>query len=148
MRIRNALLVLAGTFCLLTGAVAQNVIEDQGVSMSMQELEVLVKHWPPNMQQAAAGDAGHRIELLSMALANKKMDKPSAEGRRVSRHEAIDRAFHWVMALAIFALMITGVASTTLKERALAAGFCGILLKPLNPRELITQVSAQIALHG
>ena len=75
MRIRNALLVLAGTFCLLTGAVAQNVIEDQGVGMSMQELEVLVKHWPPNMQQAAAGDAGDRIELLSMALANKKIAK-------------------------------------------------------------------------
>ena len=53
-----------------------------------------------------------------------------------------------VKGLSAPALMITGVASTTLKERALDAGFCGILLKPLNPRELITQVSAQIALHG
>ena len=52
--------------------------------------------------------AAHAI--IMAALANKKMDKPSAEGRRVSRHEAIDRAFHWVMALAIFALIITGVA--------------------------------------
>ena len=43
--------------------------------------------------------AAHAI--IMAALANKKMDKPSAEGRRVSRHEAIDRAFHWVMALAM-----------------------------------------------
>ena len=48
--------------------------------------------------------------IIMAALANKKMDKPSAEGRRVSRHDAIDRAFHWVMALSIFALIITGVA--------------------------------------
>ncbi len=73
MSIRNALLVFAGSLCLSTGALAQNVIEDQGVGMSLQELEILVKHWPPNMQQAAAGDAGDRIELLSMALANKKI---------------------------------------------------------------------------
>lgn len=42
------------------------------------------------------------------------------------------------------ALMITGVASTTLKQRALAATFSGVLLKPLNPRELVDQVAAQM----
>jgi len=52
--------------------------------------------------------AAHAI--IMAALANKKMDKPSAEGRRVSRHEAVDRAFHWIMALSIFALIFTGVA--------------------------------------
>jgi cytochrome b subunit of formate dehydrogenase len=52
--------------------------------------------------------AAHAI--IMAALANKKMDKPSAEGRRVSRHEVIDRLFHWVMALSIFALVITGIA--------------------------------------
>ncbi len=52
--------------------------------------------------------AAHAI--IMAALANKKMDMPSAEGRRVSRHEVIDRAFHWVMALAILVLIITGVA--------------------------------------
>ena len=46
--------------------------------------------------------------VIMAALANKKMDKPSAEGRRVSRHDAIDRAFHWIMAVAIFALIVTG----------------------------------------
>lgn len=48
--------------------------------------------------------------VIMAALANKKMEKPSAEGRRVNRHDAIDRAFHWVMAIAIFALIITGIA--------------------------------------
>ena len=52
--------------------------------------------------------AAHAI--IMAALASKKMDKPSAEGRRVSRHEAIDRMFHWVMALSVFALTITGIA--------------------------------------
>ena len=52
--------------------------------------------------------AAHAI--IMAALANKKMDKPSSEGRRVSRHDAIDRWFHWIMAGAIFALIITGVA--------------------------------------
>ncbi len=48
--------------------------------------------------------------VIMAALANKKMDKPSAEGRRVSRHDVIDRLFHWIMALTIFALIVTGVA--------------------------------------
>ncbi|MBC60741.1 MAG: hypothetical protein CMQ35_08985, partial [Gammaproteobacteria bacterium] len=36
--------------------------------------------------------------IIMAALANKKMDKPSAEGRRVMRHESFDRWFHWIMA--------------------------------------------------
>lgn len=52
--------------------------------------------------------AAHAI--IMAALANKQMDKPSAEGRRVLRHETIDRLFHWVMAASIFALIITGTA--------------------------------------
>lgn len=53
--------------------VAQNVIQDEGVGMSKQELEYLVKYWTPQMQEAAANDTGNRVELLNMALANKKM---------------------------------------------------------------------------
>jgi CheY-like chemotaxis protein len=45
-----------------------------------------------------------------------------------------------VKGLSIPALMITGVASTTLKERAREAGFSGVLLKPLKPRELIAHL--------
>lgn len=40
------------------------------------------------------------------------------------------------------ALLITGVASTTLKQRAREAGFSGVLLKPLVPRELIQEIHA------
>jgi len=39
----------------------------------------------------------------------KRGDKPSSEGARVSRHDAIDRVYHWVMAVSIFVLLITGV---------------------------------------
>jgi peptidyl-prolyl cis-trans isomerase C len=52
---------------------AQNIIEDTGVSMSRQELEQWITHWTPQMKKAAAIDRGDRIELLSMALASKKI---------------------------------------------------------------------------
>jgi hypothetical protein len=54
-------------------AAAKEVVEDQGVGLSREELEYIVKLWSPDMQQAAANDAGDRIELLNMALANKKL---------------------------------------------------------------------------
>lgn len=59
--------------CMGAMAHAQNVLEDGGVGMSAQELEKLVQYWTPAMQQAAANDVGDRFELLSMALANKKL---------------------------------------------------------------------------
>lgn len=52
--------------------------------------------------------AAHAI--IMAVLANRKMDKPTAEGRRVLRHETIDRLFHWVMAASILVLIITGIA--------------------------------------
>lgn len=52
--------------------------------------------------------AAHAI--IMAALANKKIEKASTGGRRVVRHETVDRLFHWVMALSIFALIITGTA--------------------------------------
>ncbi|MDT8428712.1 MAG: cytochrome b/b6 domain-containing protein [Pseudomonadales bacterium] len=51
--------------------------------------------------------AAHAI--IMAALARKKA-KPSAEGKRINRHDAIDRAFHWIMAASIIVLMITGTA--------------------------------------
>ena len=39
----------------------------------------------------------------------KRGDQPSSDGARVKRHDKIDRLFHWVMAISIFALLITGV---------------------------------------
>lgn len=62
-------------FGLLTTSVAlgQNVIEDEGVGMTAQELEYIVKYWTPQMQESAAIDVGDRYELLNMAMANKKI---------------------------------------------------------------------------
>jgi cytochrome b subunit of formate dehydrogenase len=48
--------------------------------------------------------------VVMAALAKKDLDRPSAEGRRIVRHESVDRWFHWLMALSILALIITGVA--------------------------------------
>lgn len=39
----------------------------------------------------------------------KRGDKPSSEGARVKRHDAIDRVFHWIMAISVFVLLITGI---------------------------------------
>jgi len=39
----------------------------------------------------------------------KRGDKPSSDGARVERHDKIDRTYHWVMAISVFALLITGV---------------------------------------
>jgi len=39
----------------------------------------------------------------------KRGDRPSSEGARVNRHDAIDRAFHWVMAGSVFVLLVTGI---------------------------------------
>jgi len=47
---------------------------------------------------------------IFVALLAKKRAKPSAEGRRVQRHDAIDRAFHWIMAASVLVLIATGIA--------------------------------------
>lgn len=52
---------------------AETVIEDEGVGMTREELEFVVRHWTPQMQKAAAVDRGDRLELLNMALTTKKI---------------------------------------------------------------------------
>lgn len=58
--------------------------------------------------------AAHAIVMA--ALGKRKgggpgaMDTPSASGRRVLRHEAIDRWFHWLMAASVLVLIFTGIA--------------------------------------
>ena len=39
----------------------------------------------------------------------KNAHKPSSNGPRIERHKKIDRIFHWIMAITIFALLITGI---------------------------------------
>ena len=56
----------------------------------------MVTSWPPDMQQAAANDLGDRIELLSMALANKKI---AAQVESVAA--GADPAEYWRLQLSI-----------------------------------------------
>ena len=74
MNLNRALLLVIGVLaCLAGGASAANVIQDEGIGLSREEVEALVKFWPAEMQQSAANDVGDRLELLNMALVNKKM---------------------------------------------------------------------------
>ncbi len=49
--------------------------------------------------------AGHAVYMATQ----QKAERPSAEGKRVHRHDQIDRVMHWVMAISILALLFTGV---------------------------------------
>ncbi len=48
------------------------------------------------------------VHAIVMA-ARKRQARPSSAGSRVARHAAIDRVFHWIMAITVFVLLITGV---------------------------------------
>ncbi|MDZ7642831.1 MAG: cytochrome b/b6 domain-containing protein [Woeseiaceae bacterium] len=41
--------------------------------------------------------------------AAKREPRPSSDGPRVSRHAAVDRWFHWIMAVSMLVLLVTGV---------------------------------------
>jgi cytochrome b subunit of formate dehydrogenase len=48
------------------------------------------------------------VHLLVMAFV-KKSPRPSALGMHLERHAAVDRGFHWIMAISVFVLLFTGV---------------------------------------
>lgn len=50
--------------------------------------------------------AGHAI---FRAMSGRQHARPSAEGRKIHRHDAIDRAFHWIMAVSVLVLIATGI---------------------------------------
>ena len=54
-------------------AVAQIVLEDDGVSVNEGELEFLVSRWPSQMQTAAANNLGDRLELLNKVIMLRRM---------------------------------------------------------------------------
>ena len=58
--------------CVPYTAVAQVVLEHDGVSISQGELEYLISQWPPQMKRAAANDRGDRLELLNWSSPLKK----------------------------------------------------------------------------
>jgi peptidyl-prolyl cis-trans isomerase C len=62
-------------------AIAQVVLEDQGVSLSQPELAYIVSQWPDAMKRAAANDPGDRLELVNKVLIIKKM---SLEADKIS----------------------------------------------------------------
>jgi len=48
------------------------------------------------------------VHLIVMAFLARE-DRPSAEGPHLERHSRMDRGFHWIMAISVFALLFTGV---------------------------------------
>lgn len=64
-------------------SIAATVIEDEGVTMSLEELKRLMDRWPEEVLRAGANDDGDRFELLNQAMSNKKIametDKLSPE---------------------------------------------------------------------
>lgn len=70
--------------CLITASVAaepgakdpvlgEPIIRHDGVDLGRAELEQIISRWSAEMRQAAANDYGDRLELLNMALMNKKL---------------------------------------------------------------------------
>lgn len=51
----------------------QYVVQDGDVGLTREELEYLLTLWTPDMRESAIKDTGDRLELLNMALANKKL---------------------------------------------------------------------------
>lgn len=51
--------------------------------------------------------AAHAIFMAALA---KKKARPSSEGKRINRHDVIDRAFHWIMAGSVLVLIATGIS--------------------------------------
>ena len=96
MFVRKSSLPLLLVLLLGSQAFGQNVIEDQGVGMTAQELAFIVRYWTPQMRQSAAQDLGDRYELLNMALANKKI---ALEAKKFTPENDPDR--YWANQLVI-----------------------------------------------
>jgi peptidyl-prolyl cis-trans isomerase C len=69
---RNILITLI-IWMMSTTLHAQVVIEDQGVSMTLEEMKQVIERWSPEMRSSAANDLGDRMELLNIAMVNKKI---------------------------------------------------------------------------
>jgi cytochrome b subunit of formate dehydrogenase len=50
------------------------------------------------------------VAVHAMYMATQKGEaRPSKEGKRVQRHEPVDRIMHWIMAISVLVLLVTGV---------------------------------------
>jgi cytochrome b subunit of formate dehydrogenase len=54
---------------------------------------------------ALAAIVVHMLVMLIMS----RPETPSADGAHLERHQGMDRSFHWIMAISVFVLLITGV---------------------------------------
>ncbi len=69
-------LVLAFTAVLFTSPVFSEervVVKDGATTLNYEELADTVTRWTPQMRRAAIQDEGDRLELINLALANKKL---------------------------------------------------------------------------
>lgn len=48
------------------------------------------------------------VHVVAMAFV-RKPPQPSAAGAHLMRHAAVDRGFHWIMAISVFVLLFTGI---------------------------------------
>lgn len=49
------------------------------------------------------------IALHAGLMAFRRRTRPSSNGPRISRHDTSDRIFHWVMAISVIVLLVTGI---------------------------------------
>ncbi|MEH6585329.1 MAG: peptidylprolyl isomerase [Halioglobus sp.] len=65
---------------LITAAFAQSpIVQDEGIVISDKEFEYLVTRWTKQMRDVAIQDEGDRLELINLALANKKIARQADE---------------------------------------------------------------------
>lgn len=48
------------------------------------------------------------VHAIVMAV-RKRRARPSADGEKITRHTVVDRLFHWIMAVCVFVLLVTGI---------------------------------------
>lgn len=103
---------------------ADMVFFDNGVGMTKDELEQVIKYWTPEMRQAAANDVGDRFELISMSLASKKIAEdagkmtPEADGDWYWKKEFLARnAVRQIMVEQYLASLVVPDMTALAKER-------------------------------
>ncbi|MEP5567941.1 MAG: peptidylprolyl isomerase [Halioglobus sp.] len=78
--LQKTLIMAALQLALITAAFAQTpIIEDKGFVISDEEFEYLVTLWTKQMRDVAIADPGDRLELINIALANKKLAAAAEE---------------------------------------------------------------------
>jgi parvulin-like peptidyl-prolyl isomerase len=75
MRIFKLLILVSSASLLSLPAYSdeQIVVKDGATTLSLEELADTVTRWTPQMRRAAIQDEGDRLELINLALANKKL---------------------------------------------------------------------------